>query len=213
MQQSAAQETGQTESTESEALDGPALDQIFWQARTHNAWQDRPVPDSLLRRLWETARMGPTSANCQPMRVVFVKSTAAKEKLKPHLAKTNAEKTMKAPATAIIGYDEEFHEHLPRMFPHADARAWFAGENKRDARIENAFRNGSLQGAYLIMAARALGLDCGPMSGFSNQGVDEAFFAGTSVRSNFLCNLGYGDSSVLHERLPRFDFDEVCRIA
>lgn len=213
MQQPAARQTRDAEVTDSEALDDLAFDQIFLKARTHNAWQDRPVPDSLLRQLWETARMGPTSANCQPMRLVFVKSAEAKEKLKPHLAKNNADKTMKAPVTAIVGYDEEFHEHLPRMFPHADARSWFAGENKHGARVENAFRNGSLQGAYLIIAARALGLDCGPMSGFSNEGVDNAFFAGTTVRSNFLCNLGYGDPSVLHERLPRFDFDEVCRIA
>lgn len=198
---------------EPKSLDQNALDRIFLQARTHNAWQERPVPDSLLQRLWETARMGPTSANCLPMRLVFVKSAEAKEQLRPHLSKGNVDKTMKAPVTAIIGYDTEFHEQLPHLFPHADARSWFAGEAKQQAREENAFRNGSLQGAYLIIAARALGLDCGPMSGFSNEGVDKTFFAGTTVRSNFLCNLGYGDSSVLHDRLPRLEFDEACRIA
>ncbi|WP_437123988.1 malonic semialdehyde reductase [Fodinicurvata fenggangensis] len=198
---------------ESKSLDQEALDQIFLQARTHNAWQDRPVPDSLLQRLWKTACMGPTSANCLPMRLVFVKSVEAKEQLRPHLAKGNEDKTMKAPVTAIIGYDTEFHEQLPRLFPHADARSWFAGDSKQQAREENAFRNGSLQGAYLIIAARALGLDCGPMSGFNKEGVDKTFFAGTTVRSNFLCNLGYGDPSVLHDRLPRLEFDEACRIA
>ncbi|MGQ0672992.1 MAG: malonic semialdehyde reductase [Hyphomicrobium sp.] len=191
-------------------LDPAALDQLFHAARTYNAWQPRDVPDSLLRTLVDTLKMAPTSANCSPARIVFVKSAAAKQRLKPCLQEGNVAKTMAAPATAIIGHDLAFYEHLPRLFPHANARAWFAG--KPDHIVATAFRNGSLQGAYLIMAARALGLDCGPMSGFDNAAVDREFFAGTEVRSNFLCNLGYGDPAGLHPRSPRFPFDEMAVI-
>lgn len=192
------------------AVDQAALDQIFHDARTFNTWHDTPVTDDLLIRLADTTRMAPTSANCSPARIVFVKSPEAKGRLKPHLADGNVDKTMAAPATAIIGHDLEFYEKLPQLFPHTDARSWFAGNQPL---IEaTAFRNGSLQGAYLIMAARALGLDCGPMSGFDNAKVDEAFFAGTTIRSNFLCNLGYGDAERLHPRAPRPAFDEMCRI-
>jgi 3-hydroxypropanoate dehydrogenase len=155
-------------------------------------------------------KLGPTSANSSPARVLFVKSRAAKERLKPHLSEGNRDKTMKAPVCAIIGYDLKFHHHLPKLFPHTNARSWFEG--KDDKIFETAFRNGTLQGAYLIMAARALGLDCGPMSGFDNDGVDREFFAGTSIKSNFLCSLGYGDASVLFPRSPRFAFDEMARI-
>lgn len=186
------------------------LDQIFRQARTHNAWRDEDVPDALLHELVELVKLGPTSANCSPARFLFVKSRAAKERLKPHLSEGNREKTMEAPVCAIIGYDLDFYEHLPKLFPHTDARSWFAGKPKKIE--ETAFRNGTLQGAYLIVAARALGLDAGPMSGFDNQGVDAEFFAGTNIKSNFLCSLGYGDASVLFPRSPRFAFDEMAKI-
>lgn len=193
-----------------EILSDKGLDLLFRQARSHNAWQDREISDVLLQAVFDLAKMGPTSANCSPMRVVFVKSQAAKEKLKPALGEGNLAKTMAAPATAIIGHDSAFHEHLPRLFPHADARAWFAGNEALIA--DTAFRNGSLQGAYFILAARALGLDCGPMSGFDNAKVDAAFFPDGRVKSNFLCNLGYGDPGGLFPRAPRFDFDDVCTI-
>ncbi len=186
------------------------LDQLFHTARTHNVWLDKDVPDALLHELVDLLKLGPTSANSSPARVLFVKSRAAKERLKPHLSEGNRDKTMKAPVCAIIGYDLTFHHHLPKLFPHTNVRSWFEG---KDAKIfETAFRNGTLQGAYLIMAARALGLDCGPMSGFDNEGVDREFFSGTSIRSNFLCSLGYGDASKLFPRSPRFDFDELARI-
>ena len=186
------------------------LRQAFLEARTHNAWQDKEVPDSLLRELVEMAQLGPTAVNSQPARFVFVKSLEAKEKLKPHLGESNRAKTMQAPVCAIVGYDTEFYRHLPRTFPHKDLSGSFAG--KPVVAQENAFRNGTLQGAYLMIAARLLGLDCGPMSGFNNAGVDEAFFAGTTIKSNFLCNLGYGDASALKGRLPRLGFEEVATI-
>jgi 3-hydroxypropanoate dehydrogenase len=193
-----------------EPLDDAALRQLFLDARTHNAWLPREVPDSLLKTLVDTLKMGPTSANCSPARFVFVKSKEAKERLKPFLDEGNRDKTMAAPATAIIGYDLDFYEHLPKLFPHTNARSWFAG--KPDHIATTAFRNGTLQGAYLILAARALGLDCGPMSGFDNAAVDKEFFAGTKIKSNFLCNLGYGDASVLKPRSPRFAFEETATI-
>ena len=194
----------------SEILNDAGLDLLFREARTHNGWTDTEVSDVLLQAVFDLAKMGPTSANCSPLRVVYVKSKAAKEKLRPALIEGNVEKTMAAPVTAILGHDLEFHEHLPKLFPHTDARAWFAGNQ---ALIETtAFRNGSLQGAYFILAARALGLDCGPMSGFDNAAVDEAFFPEGKVKSNFLCSLGHGDPSKLFPRSPRFDFDEVCKI-
>ena len=192
-------------------LDDHALDQLFLEARTHNAWLDRPVDPDLLRRLWALARMGPTSANCSPARVVFVTTPQGKARLLPALSQGNRDKTASAPVTAIIGYDLEFARELPRLFPHApDAASWFADPQVAQA---TAFRNGSLQAGYLILAARALGLDCGPMSGFDAAAVDAAFFAGTSIRSNMLCNLGYGDAKGLFGRSPRLEFDEACRIA
>jgi 3-hydroxypropanoate dehydrogenase len=193
-----------------ERLSKSALDQLFLEARTHNAWRDQDVPDTLLHEIVDLAKMGPTSANCSPARFVFVKSRAAKERLRPHLSEGNRDKTMKAPVCAIIGYDLDFYEHLPKLFPHTDAKSWFAG--KKQKIFETAFRNGTLQGAYLIMAARALGLDCGPMSGFDNAAVDREFFAGTTIKSNFLCSLGHGDTSVLFPRSPRFAFDEMAKI-
>lgn len=193
-------------------IDAQALDTLFLQARTHFAWQDKPVSEATLRRLFDVARMAPTSANCSPMRIVFVVSREAKLRLKPALIESNVEKTMSAPVTAIIGYDTAFFDHLPKLFPHADARSWFAGPAQAQVAATTAFRNGSLQGAYFILAARALGLDCGPMSGFDNDAVDREFFPDNRVKSNFLCNLGYGDASKLFPRSPRFEFDEVCRI-
>ena len=191
-------------------LPDSCLDQLFGSARTHNVWREQDVPDTLLHQIIDVAKLGPTSANCSPGRFLFLKSRAAKERLKPHLDEGNRDKTMKAPVCTIIGYDLDFYHHLPKLFPHANAKSWFAG--KEEKIFDTAFRNGTLQGAYLIMAARALGLDCGPMSGFNNNGVDREFFAGTNVRSNFLCNLGYGDGSTLFPRSPRFDFDEMAQI-
>lgn len=186
------------------------IDLVFLKGRTHHVWLDKPVDDDLLQQVYDLAKMGPTSANCCPMRISFVKSKETKEKLKPHLSPGNVDKTMAAPVTAIFAYDLEFYEHLPKLFPHADARSWFVG--KPTYIQDTAFRNSSLQAAYFILAARSLGLDCGPESGFDNAGVDAAFFANTPLRSNFICNLGYGDSSKLHPREPRLAFDEVCKI-
>ena len=183
---------------------------LFTQARTHNAWQDKDVSDDVLKALFDLTKWAPTSANCSPMRLKFVKSQAAKDKLKPFLMEGNVDKTMGAPVTAIIGHDMEFYEHLPRLFPHTDAKSWFVGNDQMIA--DTAFRNGTLQGGYLMMAARALGLDCGPMSGFDADGVKDAFFPGDAVVVNFLCNLGYGDEKALHPRSPRFDFDDVAEI-
>lgn len=195
----------------SKILSDAGLDLIFRQARTHKAWQDKEVSDVLLQAVWDLAKMGPTSANCSPMRVVFVKSPEAKEKLKPALMQGNVDKTMRAPVCAIVAYDRQFHEKLPELFSQADAKSWFEG--KPDFIEETAFRNGSLQGAYLIVAARALGLDCGPMSGFDRAKVDAAFFPDGRWASNFLCNLGYGDPSALPPRDKRLDFEEACVIA
>lgn len=194
----------------SAAIDQAALEQIFLSARTHSAWQGTPVPDELLVRIVDLMKLGPTSANCEPARIVFVKSPEAKMRLKPFLSEGNADKTMKAPVTAIIGYDLEFYDKLPKLFPHTDARSWFAG--KPDHIRDTAFRNGSLQGGYFIIAARSLGLDCGPMSGFDAAGVTAEFFGGTPVKANFLCNLGYGDASALRPRAPRLAFEEMATI-
>jgi 3-hydroxypropanoate dehydrogenase len=188
-------------------LDDAALKQLFLDARTFRAWQPREVPDSLLRELVDLLKMGPTASNSLPARIVFVKSQAAKERLKPHLNAGNVDKTMSAPATAIVGYDARFFEHPPRG---QEPLSGFTDKPERAQAV--ALRNGSLQGAYLIVAARALGLDCGPMSGFDNAGVDKEFFAGTDTKSNFLCNLGFGDPTGLRPRGPRFAFDEMATI-
>lgn len=193
------------------AIPDDALDQLFRAARTQNKWLDKPVSPTLLQAVYDLMRMAPTSANSSPARLVFVTSDAGREKLKPFLLPNNVAKVMSAPVTVIIGHDLAFFEQLPKLFPHADARSWFAGNEKLAE--TTAFRNGSLQGAYLIMAARALGLDCGPMSGFNNEGVDQAFFAGTTIKSNFICCLGYGDPSGVFPRSPRLSFDEACRFA
>lgn len=194
------------------SLPQAALDQLFLQAHTLNAWQDKPVADELLQQLYDTLRMAPTSMNCSPARIVFVKSPAAKAQLDSALMEGNRAKSMAAPVTAIIAYDTRFFEQLPTLFPpNPKAREMFA-VNPALADT-TAFRNGTLQGAYLILAARALGLDCGPMSGFDNAKVDELFFAGTGYKSNFLCNLGYGDSKGIYPRAPRLSFAQACRIA
>ncbi len=191
-------------------LPKPTLDRLFFEARTHNGWTDRPVSEATLRELHDLCRWGPTSANCSPLRVVFVRSREAKERLVKCVMPGNAEKTRDAPVTAILAHDLNFPETLPRLFPHTDARSWFAGNQPL---IEmTAFRNGSMQGGYFILAARAVGLDCGPMSGFDAEAINRDFLAGTSWTVNFLCNLGYGDHAKLFPRSPRLSFDEACRI-
>ncbi|MBM3643249.1 MAG: malonic semialdehyde reductase [Alphaproteobacteria bacterium] len=195
-------------------LDDKALDTIFRTARTHNGWLDRAVPDATLRALYDLMKWGPTSANCSPARLVFVRSRDGKERLRPALSAGNLAKTMSAPVTAIVAHDTRFHEHLPRLFPHdQSAASWFSGPGKEAVGAETAFRNGTLQGAYLMIAARAVGLDCGPMSGFDKAKVDAAFFADGRFKSNFLCNLGYGDASKIFARSPRLGFDEACTLA
>jgi|SRR5579859_7972571 len=192
-------------------IDARSLDTLFREARTHNGWQDKPVPESLLREVFDLAKMGPTSANCSPMRVVFVTTPEGKARLRPALSAGNSDKTMAAPVTAIIAQDTQFYEHLPKLFPHADAKSWFVGN---DALIQaTMFRNATLQGAYLIMAARALGLDCGAMSGFDAAKVNAEFFPDGRFQANFLCNIGYGDPTKLFPRSPRFAFEDVCSIA
>lgn len=191
-------------------LNDAALSTLFLEARTYNAWRDKPVSDEQLRQIYDLMKWGPTSANCSPARIVFVKSPEAKEKLLACMNPGNVEKTRTAPATAIIGMDMEFYEKLPKLFPHTDARSWFAGNQSL---IEaTAMRNSSLQGGYLIMAARAVGLDCAPMSGFDADKVNKTFFAGTSIKANFVCSLGYGDTGKLRARGPRLSFDEACKI-
>lgn len=191
-------------------LNATALDALFVQARTHNAWLDKAVTDAQLHQIYALMRWGPTSANCTPARIVFVKTVAAKEKLLPCMAPGNLEQTRTAPVTAIIGMDMAFHEKLPMLFPHADAKSWFVG--KQPLIDATAFRNASLQGGYFIMATRAIGLDCGPMSGFDADKINQAFFSGTTVKTNFVCNLGYGDTEKLFPRSPRLPFDEACKI-
>lgn len=194
-------------------LSDDALDLIFRKARTHNAWLNKPLPEALLRQVYDLAKWGPTSANSSPMRVVFATSQAAKAKLLPALSATNAKKTAAAPVCAIVAYDSQFYEEIPRLFVHQpDAINWFKGPGKEPVATATAFRNGSLQGAYLIIAARALGLDCGPMSGFDSARVDSAFFPDGRWKSNFLCNLGYGDGAQLMPRNPRLPFEDACRI-
>jgi nitroreductase len=191
-------------------LDEPGLNLLFREARTHNVWLDKPVSDEQLIQIYDLMKWAPTSANCSPARIVFVRSAAAKEKLLAAMIPGNLEKTRTAPVTAIVAYDLEFYEKLPALFPHTDARSWFAGN--QTLINSTAFRNGTLQGAYLILAARSLGLDAGPMSGFDNDKVDQAFFPGGKIKSNFLINLGYGDPSKLFPRSPRLTFQEAAQI-
>jgi 3-hydroxypropanoate dehydrogenase len=192
-------------------IDDAALDQLFRGARTYSAWLQEPVAPETLHELYDLVKWGPTSANSCPLRIVFVQSRAAKEQLVACMNPGNVEKTRQAPVTAVLGMDLEFHDKLPQLFPHTDARSWFAG---KPATIEaTAFRNSSLQGGYFILAARALGLDCGPMSGFDADKVNAAFFPDGKVKVNFVCNLGHGDPARLHARSPRLKFDQACRVA
>jgi 3-hydroxypropanoate dehydrogenase len=193
-----------------EALSPAALDQLFRTARTHNKWLDTPVSDETIHALYDLLKWGPTSANSSPARFLFLRSPEAKAKLKEALSPGNIEKTMTAPVTVIVAHDPKFYDLLPRLFPHADAKSWFA--DNWSLADTTAMRNGTLQGAYLIMAARALGLDVGPMSGFDNMKVDELFFADTGWKSNFLVNIGHGDPSGLFDRSPRLEFDEAAKI-
>jgi len=193
-------------------IDATGLDLLFREARTHNKWQDRPISDETLRELYDLVKFGPTSANSSPARFVFIRTTEGKEKLRPALSSGNTEKTMAAPVTVIVAYDPKFYEHLPKLFPHnPDAIGWFTSNDSLAA--TTAFRNGTLQGAYLIVAARALGLDIGAMSGFDNATVDAAFFSSNGWRSNFLVNLGYGDPSGVFNRSPRLTFEEATILA
>jgi 3-hydroxypropanoate dehydrogenase len=195
---------------EPKTIEAQSLAQLFTAARTHNAFRDKPVSDELLQKAIELAKMGPTSANQSPMRVVFLRSHAAKERLRPALAPGNLDKTMAAPVVAITAFDEQFYEHLPYLFPHADAKAWFASDPVKAARA--AFQNGTLQVAYLILALRAVGLDTGPMTGFDNAKVDAEFFPDGHVKSNVLINIGYGDHEKLFPRSPRLSFDQMVKI-
>ncbi|OUV43453.1 MAG: malonic semialdehyde reductase [Candidatus Marinimicrobia bacterium TMED108] len=184
---------------------------IFSNARTYNDWQRKGVSNKILNELYDLMKFGPTSANCSPSRIIFIKSPEAKERLKPFIIESNLEKTMTAPVTAIIAFDIDFHKHLPKLFPHdLDAQNWF--NYSQEVAYTNAFRNSSIQGGYFIIAARMLGLDCGPMSGFDQNGLDKEFFPNSSIKSNFLCNIGYGDPTNIFKRSPRFEFDEVCEI-
>lgn len=194
----------------STTLTDQALDTLFRTARTANAWQDRPVPAELLREIHDLMKFGPTSANSCPLRIVFLQSTEAKHRLKPFLLESNVEKTLSAPVVAIFASDMRFHEHLPFLFPHADAKSWFEGNESLIA--ETAFRNSSLQAAYFMLAARARGLDCGPMSGFDAASVNGEFFADGRFKVNFICNLGYGDHSKTFPRSPRFGFDQIAQV-
>ena len=194
------------------SLDDEALDTLFRKARSHNGWQDRPVPHALLEEAVDLAKMGPSAANSSPFRVVFVELDEAKARLKPALSPGNVEKTMAAPVTAIMAYDLAFYDKMPTLFPHnPDARSWFSG-NAAFAEM-TAKQSGTLQAAYFILALRAVGLDAGPMGGFDNAKVDEAFFAGTAVKSNFLVNIGYGDELKLFPRNPRLDFEDIAAFA
>jgi 3-hydroxypropanoate dehydrogenase len=195
---------------EQKTIESQPLAQIFTAARTHNVFHDKPVGDELLQKAIELAKMGPTSANQSPMRVLFLRSAQAKERLRPALSPGNLDKTMSAPVVAITAYDERFYEHLPFLFPHADAKSWFAGDPVKANRA--AFQNGTLQVAYLIIALRAVGLDTGPMTGFDNAKVDAEFFPEGHVKSNVLINIGYGDAEKVFPRSPRFSFDQIAKI-
>ena len=206
-----AQETFRRLKDEVSRADPATLRLILTDARTQNVWQKRDVADDLLKEIYEVMKMGPTSANCCPARIVFLKSQASRERLRPALKPNNIDKTMSAPVTAIIAHDTAFWKHAETMFPQNPGAQLTFKDNPTGSGIA-AFRNGSLQGAYFLIAARAVGLDCGPMSGFDNALVDDEFFLDTTLKSNFLCNVGYGDPSNTFKRLPRFDFEEVCEI-
>ena len=206
----AAQEKFKDLKERTNPLDEEALNLVFGEARSMNGWQDKDVSDAMIRSLYDLTKMGPTSTNCSPARFVFVKSEAEKAKLESTLMPNNISKVMTAPVVAIIAYDLDFSDHMTKLFPHMDVAPMYKGNDEMN--VSTAFRNSSLQGAYLMMVARAMGLDCGPMSGFDNQLIDETFFSDTNIKSNFLCCIGYGDSTKIFQRLPRLDFDEVCKI-
>jgi 3-hydroxypropanoate dehydrogenase len=191
-------------------LDEEGLNLIFGEARSMNGWQNKAVSDVMIHSLYDLVKMGPTSTNCSPARFIFVKSEAEKAKLESALLPNNIPKVMTAPVVAIIAYDLDFSDHMTKLFPHMDVAPMYKGNEEMN--VSTAFRNSSLQGAYLMMVARAMGLDCGPMSGFDNQLIDETFFSDTNIKSNFLCCIGYGDSTKIFQRLPRLNFDEVCKI-
>lgn len=191
-------------------INDEALDILFRNARSYNAWQDRPVSNALMQAVYDLLKWAPTSANCSPARFVFVVSDEGKARLRPHLMDGNVDKTASASACVIIAHDMDFYEKLPELFPHTDAKSWFVGNDALIA--ETAMRNGTLQGAYFMIAARALGLDCGPMSGFDQAGINNEFFAGTTFKSNFLCNIGYGTNEDLLGRSPRMAFDDACQV-
>ena len=206
----AAQEKFKDLKDRTNPLDEEGLNLIFGEARSMNGWQNKAVSDVMIHSLYDLVKMGPTSTNCSPARFVFVKSDAEKAKLEPALMPNNIPKVMTAPVVAIIAYDLDFSNHMTKLFPHMDVAPMYKGNDEMN--VSTAFRNSSLQGAYLMMVARAMGLDCGPMSGFDNQLIDETFFSDTNIKSNFLCCIGYGDSTKIFQRLPRLDFDEVCKI-
>jgi len=208
---SAAQQDVRDLRAQIQQLDQPSIDLILERARSHYAWQDRPISNAQIARLYDIVKMGSTSMNSCPARFVFVRTAEGKERLAKSVKPTNLPKLMGAPLTVIVAYDVEFWRELLKLFPHEDRRGHFSG--KPEHAEDTAYRNSTLQGGYLMMAARAIGLDVGAMSGFSNAIVDEEFFAGTTVKSNFLCNIGYADESALFQRLPRFEFDEVCEFA
>ncbi|MCK4950634.1 MAG: malonic semialdehyde reductase [Gammaproteobacteria bacterium] len=193
------------------ALSNETLDTLFREARSHNGWQDTPVTDEQLHQIYDLMKMGPTAANACPARLLFIKSTEAKERLKPCLSEGNVEKSMTAPVVVVIGMDMEFYEQLPKLFPHTDARSWYAGKPEEVIHTA-AFRNSTLQGAYFIMAARSLGLDCGPMSGFDAAKLEAEFFPDGRIKANFICAIGHGDASKIFPRHPRLEFDEVCSV-
>jgi 3-hydroxypropanoate dehydrogenase len=206
----AAQETFSNMKNSSEPLNKSQLNLLFGEARSMNGWQDKDVPDNLIKSIYDLTKMGPTSTNCCPARFKFIKSEDQKLKLKESLLPNNVDKVMSAPVIAIIGFDLDFSDNMGKLFPHMDVAPMY--KNNEIMNHSTAFRNSSLQGAYFMMVSRALGLDCGPMSGFNNQLVDEIFFNGTNIKSNFLCCIGYGDSSKIFMRLPRLGFDEACEI-
>ncbi|MDC0440503.1 malonic semialdehyde reductase [Gammaproteobacteria bacterium] len=206
----AAQEKFKDLKDRTNPLDEEGLNLIFGEARSMNGWQNKAVSDVMIHSLYDLVKMGPTSTNCSPARFIFVKSEAEKAKLESALLPNNIPKVMTAPVVAIIAYDLDFSDHMTKLFPHMDVAPMYKGNDEMN--VSTAFRNSSLQGAYLMMVARAMGLDCGPMSGFDNQLIDETFFSDTNIKSNFLCCIGYGDSTKIFQRLPRLNFDEVCKI-
>jgi 3-hydroxypropanoate dehydrogenase len=201
-----------TEVSGRQVLDDKSLDLLFREARSQNGWLPEDVSDAQLQAIWNIAKWGPTSANCSPLRIIFLRGDDAKARLRPHLHPSNVTKVMTAPVVALFGFDTHFYEHLPRLFYNPAAPGWYQGADKKQVAYDTAFRNSSLQAGYFMIATRALGLECGPMSGFDNDAVDREFWSGTAVKTNFICGIGRGDTTKLYDRQPRFAFDEVCKI-